>query len=757
MALRTTPTRRQLLLAPVAATVVVLLALLSVISSKYTDLLWFREVSRTSAADYTGVFSVQLQTQLVLFFGYGLAMALIVGLNIWVAHRIRPPYLPQSLEQQSLDRYRSVIEPFIRPAFIGLLALLALLAGSGGAGAWRTWQLWINRQPFGVPDPVFGKDIGYYAFTYPLYRQVTGFLFGAFFFALLASIATHYLFGSIRVQTAGEKVTPAARAHISVLLGILAALKAVFYYLDRVGMVFSDRGSVTGASYTDINARLPVLLLLVVAASLCSLLFFANLRSRGFLLPGVASAVLVLSSILLGFVYPLIVQTLQVRPNELRYERQYIERNIKATRAAYGINAVQVAPFEAAGSAQLSELTETGGTLDHVRLLDPNKLKDTFEQLQSIRQYYGFAQTLDVDRYAGPNGLQDYVVGVRESDLSKLPSAERGSWLNEHVLYTHGSGFVAVPTDAVTADGKPDFAVKDIPTTGFLTIAQPRIYFGELTPAYSIINSPTSGEVDGLSDLSQGAGYRYDGKAGVPMSGINRLFYAVRFRDPNLLISGAVGGDSKIMYGRNPRDRVEQVAPYLKLDSDPYPAVIDGKVIWIVDGYTTSAGYPYAERTDLDQITRDATTVNRTGQRLPSEQINYIRNSVKATVDAFDGTVKLYTWDEQDPVLKAWKKVFPQTVLDKASIPAGVLAHVRYPEDLFKVQRGLLERYHTEDPTTFFSRQQDWTVPVDPAGARGPNKLLIGKDKQPPYYVVLKQPGSEARSFSLTSPFAFKS
>ena len=753
MALQNPPNRRQLLLAPVALLIVVLFTLLSVFASKYTDLLWFREVSRNSDADFTNVFSVRLQTQLILFFGYGALMALIVGLNIWVAHRIRPPYRPRSLEQQNLDRYRAAIEPRARSAFFAILAILALMSGSSGTSTWRVWQLWLNRQPFNVVDPVFGKDISYYAFTYPLYRQVTGFVFGAFFFALLASLATHYLFGGLRIQSEGEKVIPAARAHLSVLLGVLAALKAVFYWLDRDGMVFSTRGSVTGASHTDINARLPVLLLLVFAATLCSVLFFANLRSRGFLLPGVAFTLLVLSSIVLGFVYPAIVQTFRVKPNELKFERKYIDRNIDATRKAYGIDTVVMEEFKASANADLAGLTETDGTLDHVRLLDPTKLRATFEQLQAIRPYFGFAETLDIDRYTQADGtIQDYVVGVREG---KLPAGQGRNWLNERVLYTHGTGFVAVPTDAVTADGKPDFAVKDIPATGFLKIDEPRVYYGELSPTYSVLNSPDTTEVDGLSDLSEGAGYRYTGPAGVPLAGVNKLLYAVRFREPNLLISGAAGGGAKIMYGRNPRDRVQEVAPYLKLDTDPYPAVIDGKITWIVDGYTTSAGYPYAQLTDLDDVTRDTTTAQQ-GQALPSERINYIRNSVKATVDAFDGSVKLYTWDDQDPVLRTWKKVFPGTVLDEAAMPAGVREHLRYPEGLFKVQRDLLQQYHVTNPDSFFSKQLDWAVPEDPSGERDAKNQLLKPEKQPPYYILLKRPGAEKPSFNLTSPFVFK-
>ncbi len=751
------PRPRAFLIVPVLILAFVLFNLLSVVAARYTDLLWFRDVSSTSKVGYTGVFSSLLRTQILLFFLHGVVMALIVGANMWIAYRLRPPYRPNSLEQQNLDRYRLIVEPRIRPAMAVVLTLIALMAGTGGAGSWKTWLLWVNRQPFGVEDPQFHKDIGYYAFSYPFYRHVAGFLFGAFVFATIVSVATHYLFGGIRLQSPGERIVPAARAHLSVLLGVLAAFKALFYYLDRYGLVFSTRGSVTGASYTDVNARLPVLFVLVFAATLCAVLFIANIRSRGFLLPGVAVSLLALSSIVVGFLIPLLVQTVRVRPNELRYERKYIDLNIKATQKAYGIDAVKYEEFKAGSSAGIEELRTAGGTLEHVRLLDPNKLKATFEQLQEIRPYFGFPETLDIDRYIGPDDkLQDYVVAVREADLKGLPADRKGNWLNEHVLYTHGTGFVAVPTDAVAADGKPDFSVRDIPTAGFLKITEPRVYFGELSPDYSIVNSPDSAEVDGLSELTSGdGGYRYTGTAGVRLSGIRRLFYAMRFREPNLLISGAAGGKARVIYDRNPRHRVEQVAPFLKLDSDPYPAVVDGKILWILDGYTTSSGYPYAELTDLDALTEDATTDTRRVQQ-PAEKINYIRNSVKATVDAFDGSVKLYTWDEQDPVLKVWKKAFPGVVLPKDQMPAGVRAHLRYPEDLFKVQRGLLARYHVTDASTFFSRQQDWLVPNDAAGPRDGDDKLLNPVAQPPYYVMLEEPGSERRSFSLTTPFVFR-
>jgi uncharacterized membrane protein (UPF0182 family) len=745
-----------MLLAPVAATVVVLLILLAAFSSKYTDLLWFREVGRSSGVSYTKVFSTVLRTKVLLFLLYAVVMAVIVGINVWVAYRLRPPFRPNSLEQQNLDRYRLAIEPHLRLILLGGMAFLGLMAGSQGAAHWQTWLLYLNRVPFGVRDEAFNRDISFFAFEYPFYRLVVGFLFSAIFFALLLSLVTHYLFGGVRLQYQGEKVTPAARAHLSVLLGALAALKAVFYLLDRWGLAFSTRGSVTGASYTDVTARLPVLTVLIFAAALCAVLFVANLRSRGWLLPGVAMSVLVLSSFVGGFVVPQLVQQLRVRPNELRYEAKYIERNIRATRAAYGIGDVEYTDYVAGATTSLAELNASGETLDNVRLLDPNKLKPTFEQLQEIRSYFGFARTLDIDRYEVDGTRQDYVVGVREIDLAGLSADRQGDWLNQHVLYTHGTGFVAVAADDVTSDGRPAFPPAESAAGKVFRVDQPRVYYGELAPAYSVVNSPSTGENDGLTD--EQANYRYDGKGGVSLGGLRRLLYAIRFREPNLLISSAVGSQSKIMYIRNPRDRVEHVAPFLKLDSDPYPVAVGGRIQWVLDGYTTSAGYPYSQIKDLDEITRDTTTELRQG-RQPAERINYIRNSVKATVDAFDGTVRLYTWDEQDPVLKAWKSVFPGIVLDKAEIGkvAGLEEHFRYPEDLFKVQRELIGSYHVTDTTTFFSGREEWEIPRDPAGARdATTRQLIEEDPQPPYYVMLDRPGGGGTEFSLTTPFVFR-
>jgi uncharacterized membrane protein (UPF0182 family) len=725
------------MLAPVAATVVVLLVLLAAFASKYTDLLWYREVGRTSESPYTRVFSTLLRTKVLLFLLYAVVMAAIVGVNVWVAHRLRPPFRPQSLEQQNLDRYRLAIEPHRRLILLAGMAFMGVTAGSQGASHWQTWLLYLNRVPFGVPDEQFGKDISFFAFEYPFYRLIVGFIFSAIFFALLLSLATHYLFGGVRLQYQGEKVTPAARAHLSVLLGALAALKAVFYLLDRWGLAFSTRGSVTGASYTDVTARLPVLTVLVFAAALCAVLFVANLRSRGWLLPGVAISVLVLSSFVGGFVVPTLVQQLRVRPNEIRYEAKYIQRNIDATLRAYQLDGMEKIAYAGTGKPAERDVVDDDGS-GSARLLDPNLLTPTFEQLRQQRNYYGFADGLDIDRYDG----RDYVVAVREIDHGDLESSQR-NWLRERLIYTHGFGFVGAPTDRLGSQGEPAFVADDAAP---FEVEQPRIYFGEMAPNYSVVGDPGTKEVDALAGEEESATFTYDGKGGVTLSGVNRLLYAIRFREANLLISSAVSGKSRVLYHRDPRERVAKVAPFLELDRDPYPAVVDGRIVWIVDGYTTSAGYPYAQLVSFGRATEDTTAAARRGGERGG-RVNYIRNSVKATVDAYDGTVTVYAWDEDDPVLRAWRKVFPGIVRPKGDISSALAEHFRYPEDLFKVQRDLVQRYHVTDPSTFFNERDVWSVPDDPtAQSRG-----IPAGPQPPYYQLLQLPGQDEPRFNLTA------
>jgi uncharacterized membrane protein (UPF0182 family) len=743
--------RRPRLLGPVLAGLVGLLLVLGVLTGVYSDLLWFRSV------DYASVFATRLRTQLLLFVLFGLLLAAVVGANLAIAYRLRPPFRPLSLEQQNLERYRVAVEPYLTPLLLGISGVLGVLGGLSAAGRWRTWLLWRNAVPFGQRDAQFHRDISYFAFTYPFQRFILGFLFFALILSLLAAAVVHYLFGGLRLQSPGDRVSPAAQAHLSVLLGLFVLLKAVAYYLDRFGLAFSRRGVVTGASYTDVNAVLPAKTILVFVAVICAALFFVTLFSNRWLWPAAGLGLMALLALLIGGLYPSIIQRFQVGPSEADKESPYINRNVEATREAYSLTGVERRRYAGVGTGNLSGLRGDKLTLPNIRLLDPNELQQTFQSLQSFRAFYGFADTLDIDRYAIGGRQTDQVVAVRELS-GTLPT---DNWINGHLVYTHGYGFVAAPGTQVDSEGRPLFSARNVPQEGDIRVDQPRVYFGEKSPRYSVVGAPAGAgpqELDfpgGDSAEDNGDGQvknTYGGKGGVAMgSGFRRLLYAFHFRDKNLLLSNGISRASRILYVRNPRERVQKVAPYLKLDGDPYPAVVDGRILWILDGYTTSDGYPYSQRTTLGELTQDTTVATSDSVvAQPRDQVNYIRNSVKATVDAYDGTVTLYAWDEKDPVLQTWMRAFPNTVRPKADISSDLEAHLRYPEDLFKVQRELLTRYHVvNDPLGFYNGTDFWKVPPDPA-QKGTSI------SQPPYYLTVALPGSDRASFSLTSPLVAK-
>ncbi|MEU9961968.1 UPF0182 family protein [Streptomyces sp. NPDC050982] len=709
----------------------------------WTDWLWYRSVK------YSSVFTTTLWTKIGLFSVFGLLMATAVGVNIWLAHRLRPPLSAMSMEQQNLDRYRMGVAPYKKWILLGITALVGLIAGASAAGQWRTWLLWVNGVPFNQKDPQFHLDIAFYAFDLPWYRFLLGFGFAAAILSVIAAALTHYLYGGLRITSPGARATAAATGHLSVLLGLFVALKAVAYWLDRYGLAvkssdFKATDNWTGLRYVDANAYLPAKTILFCIAVICALLFFATLWRRTWQLPVIGFGLMVLSAILIGGLYPAIVQKFQVQPNEQAKEAPYVDKNIKATREAYGIDDAKVTDYSGKGGTENAEqIRKDADSAASYRLIDPNVVSPAFQQLQQERKYYQFPSTLDVDRYTDADGKeQDTVIGLRELNLNGIP---KSNWINDHFTYTHGYGAVAARGTATGSDppGSPDFSESGLPTTGDLGKYEQRIYYGEKTEQYSIVGGPQK-ELDYEENGEKTTSYK--GKSGVNLANpINRAAYAVAFGEPQMFYSGAIGEGSRILYNRTPKERVEAVAPWLTIDGDAYPAIVDGKIQWIVDAYTTTNGYPYASRTTLGDTTADSLTDNQRAVVAQQNRVNYIRNSVKATVDAYDGSVKLYQWDTKDPVLKTWMKAFPDTVKPKADISDSLMEHLRYPQDLFKVQRELLTRYHVTDAAQFYSGSDAWQVPDDPTN----------KDSSavPPYYLSLKMPGQNAQQFSLTTTF----
>jgi uncharacterized protein len=730
-------------LIPAVLGLIALIVVLTIVAGVWTDLLWFRSVH------YSSVFGVTYGTRWALFFVTGLFMALVTGVNAVIAFRLRPEYRPVPAgERPGMDLYRQAIDPHRRLLLGLVLFLVGLLAGLSAAGAWQTWLLFANQVPFGVKDPQFGLDISFFVFTYPFLRLVLGFLFTAVLLSLAAVLLVNALYGGLRVQGRRVRATAAAQTHLFLLLGVFVLLKGIAYWVDRYGIDFSQRGTVTtGASYTDVNAVLPAKTVLAIIAVLCAVLFFAGALRRSAALPAVGFGLLVLSAVLIGGVYPAVIQQFVVKPNELAKESRYIHREITGTRQAYGVNGAQVISYPGTSSEPPSRLSSEVANLNGLRLMDPAVVSGTFQQLQQVKGFYQFPSMLAVDRYILPSGrsAQDVVVAVRGMGG---PPPGQGNWINTHLVYTHGFGVVAAKADAVAGGGNPWFVESDIPPHGQLGPFQPRVYFGQQQNTYAIVGAPPTRPPQELDYPFQNASgqqnYTYQGSGGVPVGSLlDRLLYAVKFRELNILLSGAINGDSKILYDRQPLARVAKVAPFLTLDANPYPVVAAGRILWVVDGYTTTDLYPYSERISLPGATATSQTPNGAVAGQAVGQINYLRNSVKAVVDAYTGAVTLYQWGPSDPLLRTWMNAFPGIIKPRSDIPAYLLPHLRYPPDQFEVQRQILAKYHVTNPQSFYG---------GPTGTQVTSSL-----NQPPYYLTMTMPGYRQPEFSLTTAMAQRS
>jgi uncharacterized membrane protein (UPF0182 family) len=728
----------------IGALIVIVIALLT--SARfYTDVLWFEEVG------FTSVLWKSIRTQVVLGVVVGAIAAAVVWLNLWIAGRLIPMYRVSDFtvgRSDPLDRIRDVTRPFMNWIRVGVALFIGLSVGGTAAGTWRAYLLWTNRVDFGTTDPQFGRDIGFFVFELPFYQDVLSWLWFTLFAVLLLSAGAHFFFGSMRFDAGPAGVSPGALAHLSVLLGLLALVKSAQYWFGRFDLNFSPRGVVTGASYTDVHAQLPALNLLAIISIISAGLFIANIRFRRFSLPIAAVAIWILTSVLAGGVFPFLVQRFSVEPQELQRETPYIARNIKATREAFGLGDVDSRPFAAAADLTGEDIEANDVVVQNIRLWDPPVLQLAYEQLQAIRPYYKFPD-VDVDRYEVDGGQRQVLISARELSLDDL-STETKNWQNQHLQFTHGYGVVASLANESTSAGQPDFLVKDLPGTvasgaDSLQAEQPGLYYGESfqSTEYSVVNSKQE-EVDFGTDEGVERS-RYAGAGGVRVGNFfTKLAFAVRESDPNLVLSNLVTGDSRIMIYKNVRDRITRAAPFLALDHDPYVAIVEGKLFWILDAYTTTSSYPYSQRFDVGNIVTSAEPATLDGR------VNYLRNSVKVAVDAYNGTMKFYVVDETDPLIRAWRNVFPDLFTEEEP-PPELAEHFRYPEDLFKVQSDVYLTYHITDPADFFSKEDEWAVPENPQIMRSTLEAIPAL--VPPTYLLFGLPGEPEAEFLLTRPF----
>jgi uncharacterized membrane protein (UPF0182 family) len=734
----TPPNRSRRIISISLAVIAVLVVAFFVFANLYADWMWFSQLG------FTEVLTTQWIARTVMFAVGFLAMAVPVWGAIQLAYRLRPVYARLSSQ---LDRYQEVVEPLRRLAMWGIPVFFGFFAGFAASAQWETTWLWFNGVTTSTTDPQFGIDTGFYLFALPFYTTALGFASAVVLVCLLLTAVVSYLYGSVRVGQRELRISKAARIQLAVLAGLYLLLQGGSLWLDRYTTLISQEDRITGPGYVGVNAVIPGQTILAIAAVIVAVAFFVTAIIGRWRYPLIATALLVVSAIVVGAAIPWAVTTFQVRPNQLALESQYYQRNIDSTKAAYGIDGVEKENFEATTTAQAGQLRNDAASTAQLRIMDPAIIGPTVRQLEQYRAYYQFANPLDVDRYQIKGQTQDAVVALRELNIGQLGDA--ATWQNSTLVYTHGYGMVAAAGNERTDDGDPVFLEQAIPGTGFLTDLnyEPRVYFGEQSPPYSIVGGPEGGE-DIELDYPIGADggtetrttFRGDGGPSVG-NVFTRLIYALKFQSEQILFSDYVNQDSQILYDRNPKDRVQKVAPYLTLDSDPYPTVVDGRIKWVIDGYTTSANYPYSSSVSLSRAITDSNTPSPT---YSLDNINYIRNSVKATVDAYDGKVTLYAWDDQDPVLQAWQKVYPTSLQPWSEMSADLMSHVRYPTDLMKVQRSMLGVYHVDDARSFFQQDNRWTTPNDP---QDPNTL------QPPYYLTMKMPSQDAPTYSMFTSF----
>lgn len=740
------PQSRGRALAPTLAVLAVLIVGFLLFSRIWTDFLWFKSVETPQ------VFTIRWTNTILLFAGFFLVSVVVVLINLLIARRI-------TAGKKVKDRSQTVL-------FVLVSIAIGVVSGLSAINQLETFLGWINKTEFGRPAAFFESlDASFFVFDLPWWRYVVQQVGWIFIFGLMAAVVFYFLMSnsaSIKIDPMQiqrgqvpqmQLVNPFnknAQAHVSALAGCIFLVASGWMFLQRLSFAYSDNDSLfTGVGYTDHHSRIMATTIMAGVLFVIAIAFFVNIKLKRWLVPGAGIAVALVTALIAQMIVPGLLQNLRVNPSEPVMEKPYIEKQIEATRFAYGVEDTEIVDYQAKTDVSAGQLRADAVALPGIRLMDPEVIAPTFEQLQQVRGYYSFPKVLDVDRYTIDEKETDAIVAVREIDRKGLPEQNQ-TWNNIHTVYTHGYALVGAYGNRRQASGEPEWITRDIPPVGELKQEQARVYFGEKTDTYSIVGAPEGSEsveldTPGGNEQSGGETYTtYTGKGGVPIGNLlTRAAYAARFGDINMLLSSRVNSESQILYDRTPAERVRQIAPWLNVDQDPYPAVVDGRVVWLLDGYTTSNSFPNSQRVDLRDATSDSTS-SWSSSGVAREDVNYMRNSVKAIVDAYDGTVSLYAWDEEDPILKTWDKAYPGILKDKSEISDDLLNHIRYPQDMFKVQRQVLGRYHMTDPMAWYQQSDLWVIPNDPRA----------KDtKEPPYYLSIKWPGEEKAVFSQTAVF----
>ncbi len=722
-----------------------LLFTLRSIATFWTDYLWFDSI------DVTSVWRTLIFTRVWMVAVATVVAALLIWLNLWLADRLSPrrPALIGSPDEELLERWQSWVRNRVFWFRLGVSIGLGLLIGLGASLWWQDFLLFRHGGDFGIVDPIFNNDVGLYVFRLPFYRALFGWVFQLFVVVALVVAVVHYLNGGIQVQME-RRVTPGVKVHLSVIFALLALLKAVGYRLDTWDLLYSERGRVVGASYTDVNAQLPALRLLILISVVAAVILLVNLWFRGWTLPLVALGLWLFTSIVIGGLYPTFVQRFRVIPDEVNKEVEYVGYNIDATRQAYGLSDVQVRNFAASSDLDFEDLENNQATIDNIRLWDPSVLATTFRELQEIRAFYRI-EDVDVDRYEIDGDLTQVMISARELDERNIPG---GGWVNEKLVYTHGFGAVLSPANDVTSVGQPQFLIKDIPPVSQaeeLEIDQPRIYFSDTaTTDYRIVNTDEL-EVDFPISDSEVSRNSYEGGGGVTLGGFfRRAAWALRFGDVDVLISSQPRADSQVLIARNIRERIQKLAPFLHGDADPYLVLQDGGLTWVMDLYTVTDDYPYSAEALTGRLDRSP--------GLPMG-FNYIRNSVKATVDTYTGEVTFYVIDESDPLILAQRRIFPDLFTD-SEVPDTLRRQFRYPEDMFRVQSDMYLLYHMTQPRDFFNNVDPWQIASDPSTSGRPDLrgTIIDDEGTPvrpmlPYYLLMRLPEDDELSFLIMQPF----